>query len=118
MMLSVLAPVTRMTARTAPDARPIEMACITSHAMCEPELISRCQVPLGRAAELVDTLVEGHDVAVVLDGRDAAPRVVEAQGFPAAWTRYNLMLAEQRGRAIRWFVVPQPPPVARTTERR
>jgi hypothetical protein len=104
----VLAPIARMTVRTAPDATPIELACVTSHAMCEPELIARCQVPLGRAAELTDALGAGRDVAVMLDGRAAALRVLDAQGFPAAWTRYNAMLAEQRGRAIRWFAVPQP----------
>lgn len=118
MLLSVLAPVTRMTVRTTPEAEPIVLSCVTSHVMCEPAQISRCQVPLGRAAELAEALAAERDVAVVLEGAVAAPRVLDAKGFGPAWMRYGAMLREQRGRAIRWFMVPQPAPVRRTTDRR
>ena len=118
MLLSVLAPVTRMTVRTTPEAEPIVLTCVTSHAMCEPELISRCQVPLARTAELTEALTAERDVAVVLEGAIGPPRVLDAKGFGAAWARYGAMLREQRGRAVRWFAVPQPTPVRRTTDRR
>jgi hypothetical protein len=108
MYLSVLAPVARISVRTAPDAAPIELECVTSHAMCEPELISHCPVSLGRAAELAEALAAEHDIAVVLDDADGASRVLDAKGFPAAWARYSAMLREQRGRAIRWFALPEP----------
>jgi hypothetical protein len=108
MFLNVLAPVTRMTLRI-PDAEPIEATCVTSHAMCEPELISRCQVPLGRADALTDVLAAGRDVAVVLDGTGGvSSRVLDATGFAAAWARYDAMIRDQRGRAFRWFIVPEP----------
>jgi hypothetical protein len=90
------------TLHAGPGAAPLALSCTGSQTTCQPDAVSRCQVPAERASDLVAAMSTGHNIVADLDGSGRATAALDAAGFDEAWARYAAMLREQHGRAVRF----------------